>query len=456
MFKFLNNLKVYVLYFKVIKEPRILLTRIEKIFQAYCFFLAIYWITYFSSQYAENSDTTFISMKTFNDGPDDKYPTFTICFKGPKFHWIQDDNIFHSYAMNPVQYEKMLVEGIGLRYELNKSTKVYEKKSVVLSDGIDVNFDQYHLKLTDFLTELQYSTDRHSNGVALGKWGDIAEAELHFNLSYHTAHRICFSRSSNDKISSIRRYDMITFNSTVLKKYPETEMEVFIHHPQQLIRSFQDAKYKTSFEYLTSALEADSNNSPKTLEFKITQVKQLRKRHTSATPCLDDIPNYDKYYEEGMIVSFGCIPPYWMRQFSNFKTLEQCTSPMQLDDAHLKIDNQERIGRLKEIPCNEMILLSIDNINNEPFPKPTDISIEFIYPERSYEEIKYNKMMGFEGWLSNVGGFVGIFLGYSMLQIPELLAYITGLFKEQRHKNIKSKCKSKVILIPQLEWNLKL
>ena len=232
---------------------------------------------------------------------------------------------------------------------------------------------------------------------------------------------------------------MLTFNSTILKRYPKTEIEVFIHHPHQLIRSFKDAKYKASFEYLTSTLEADSNKSPKTLEFKITQVKQLRKRHTSATPCRNDILDYDRYYQESMIVSFGCIPPYWIRQFPKLKKLEQCTSPMQLDDAHINIDMQERIGELKEIPCNEMILLSIDNINNEPSPKPTDISLEFIYPERSYEEIKYNKMMGFEGWLSNVGGFVGIFLGYSMLQIPELLAYMIGFFKENRHKDIKSK-----------------
>ena len=92
---------------------------------------------------------------------------------------------------------------------------------------------------------------------------------------------------------------------------------------------------------------------------------------------------------------------------------------------------------MKEKPCNEMIILSHDNIDDEPSPKPNDIAIKFIYTERIYEEIKYNKAMGPEGWISNVGGFVGIFLGYSMLQIPEILACFIGFFQRQKFKKLK-------------------
>ena len=86
-----------------------------------------------------------------------------------------------------------------------------------------------------------------------------------------------------------------------------------------------------------------------------------------------------------------------------------------------------------------MILLSIDSLNSEPSPRPKDISMEFIYTEKAYEEIRYDKLMGFEGWLSNVGGFVGIFLGYSMMQVPEFLAYIIGFFQRQKYKLVKGK-----------------
>ena len=43
------------------------------------------------------------------------------------------------------------------------------------------------------------------------------------------------------------------------------------------------------------------------------------------------------------------------------------------------------------------------------------------YDETMYEEIEYSKDFGVESFISNVGGFVGIFLGYSMMQFPELL-----------------------------------
>ena len=86
-----------------------------------------------------------------------------------------------------------------------------------------------------------------------------------------------------------------------------------------------------------------------------------------------------------------------------------------------------------------MILLSIDSINNNPTTIPKDITIEFIYTEKIYEEIEFTQAIGFENWLSNVGGFVGIFLGYSMMQFPEALSFIFEFFSKQKYKNLVRK-----------------
>ena len=55
-----------------------------------------------------------------------------------------------------------------------------------------------------------------------------------------------------------------------------------------------------------------------------------------------------------------------------------------------------------------------------------------------YEEIRYIKALGFENWLSNVGGFVGIFLGYSMMQFPEMLLVFADISNRKRIKDLKS------------------
>ena len=393
--------------------------------------LAVYWITRFSTQYAENRDAIFVSMKTFNNHPSDKYPIFTLCFKGDRFHWFHDDNIFMSYNLNPTQYELMLKGEKALKDEFDMESKLYIKKQVFFNDGNNVNLNQNHLKMTDFLSEIVYTSEIKENDAYFKSNQDKnSSAKAQMILSYQMADRICFSRPSSDPLNLIRVQDLIGFNSSVIKWYKDTELQVFIHSPNQLIRSFDKPKYEAKFEYLMSTL--DGPKAPKLLEFTISQVKQLRKRSDSNTPCSKQVEDYDKFYQGQISQKLGCVPPYW--NIDN--GLEQCTTPKKLQEAHRILSDPKSILELQDFPCNEMLLLSIVSINDEPTPRLNDISLAFFYPDKTYEEIQYSRMMGFDGWLSNVGGFIGIFLGCSLMQIPDVLVFIIGLVQHQKVKNI--------------------
>ena len=80
-------------------------------------------------------------MKRFNKEQDDKYPTFSFCFKGARFHWINDHYIFDSFGLNATQYERMLRGEIAERYDRNDSYRSYTKTSVSFnySKAIDFN-----------------------------------------------------------------------------------------------------------------------------------------------------------------------------------------------------------------------------------------------------------------------------------------------------------------------------
>ena len=76
--------------------------------------------------------------------------------------------------------------------------------------------------------------------------------------------------------------------------------------------------------------------------------------------------------------------------------------------------------------------MTIDSINYLN-PKPKKIAIQFIYTDKIYEEIQCVKEIDFNAWLSNVGVFVGIFLGYSMMQFPELVLLMISTLKRKKN-----------------------
>ena len=96
-------------------------------------------------------------------------------------------------------------------------------------------------------------------------------------------------------------------------------------------------------------------------------------------------------------------------------------------------------------------IINIDSINNNPDPNPEDIGLKFYYTEKIFEEIQYIRAIPFENWLSNVGGFVGIFLGYSMIQFPEFLICLAHIFGKNRIENVSGMLLSGTIriLLPQ-------
>ena len=50
------------------------------------------------------------------------------------------------------------------------------------------------------------------------------------------------------------------------------------------------------------------------------------------------------------------------------------------------------------------------------------LDLEIIQGSEMYQEIENVKDFGVENCWSGIGGFIGIFLGYSLLQIPDLTA----------------------------------
>ena len=73
-------------------------------------------------------------------------------------------------------------------------------------------------------------------------------------------------------------------------------------------------------------------------------------------------------------------------------------------------------------PCIDMYnIVGWNLLDVEETEQNEELLVKFMYQEHYYQELEYLPDFDLETFISNIGGFVGIFLGYSLMQFPELL-----------------------------------
>ena len=88
------------------------------------------------------------------------------------------------------------------------------------------------------------------------------------------------------------------------------------------------------------------------------------------------------------------------------------------------------------IRCIRMEILSKWEFDRAESNGEEDPRITLLYEETDYEEVTNTKSFDFASLVSGVGGFIGIFLGYSILQIPDVLELLPATLSNLR-RNIK-------------------
>ena len=62
-------------------------------------------------RFLSNNDTSSIAYKRFNETPDDRYPTFTICLLSYGPHYLQEifnNELRTQFGINGQEYNKLL------------------------------------------------------------------------------------------------------------------------------------------------------------------------------------------------------------------------------------------------------------------------------------------------------------------------------------------------------------
>ena len=380
--------------------------------------------------FLENDDATTIHYRRFNLSPKDKYPTYSICFTGSELYWYQAKSLFDVFGVSPSKFEEMLKGQKGIRYDYDYASMLYNKTIVDLRNFADVDIDKFSLKMSDILTGLKFVTDDDMASIRHGVGTPREEIDKMFDgVSYKTPDAICFTRASRDSVNTQRLYDWLAFSPSVLERpeFQDVRLKIVVHYPQQLMRSFHNPAFQSTVRIWNKKYYND-------VKIAISKVTILRKRPGSNVPCDDNLENDDEKLQQQIMNRIECTPPYWKRWDGMNSSLKVCKSDTKLRRAYSLILDYKNILKSYYSPCIQMEILS--KFDRRQSKKGEEPRITFLYEEADYEEVTNTRSFDFASFVSGVGGFIGIFLGYSILQIPELVESLPTLMINLR-QNIR-------------------
>ena len=366
-----------------------------------------------ANQYNENEDATSISHKRFTEIPENIYPALSICFEGSSFHWYNDLEIFSAFGTNSYQFEQIVKGQAAYRYSYNTTSMMYKKTPVAITNRSYWNFDTFRLHMSDILVQAKYRTENpadefsYENSIA-----SKAVEQVGFHISYETPEQICFTRYSNNIADAIRKEDWLGFNMSIMSNgsYRDTEMKIFLHYPGQLAL----AQKSPGFESVFSKYQWKS-----ILEFKLYQGTLVKRRADAKKKCNDQIGNHDIYLQKEISKAANCVPPYWNETFASELGIGICDTSRKLKIVHSLIDYPKKMTASLDPPCFTWLPSLSYNWKSGIDGKVSYIRI--VYQDQYYVELAYSKAFGLIDFLSGVGGFAGLFIGFSLMQCPEMI-----------------------------------
>ena len=379
-----------------------------------CGIFAAYTTTLQFVRYYENEDTPKISYKKLRHSTEeDVYPDITICFNSPVMNSFKAPrgNVYNPiylqkyHSLNQYQYNDLLIGDPKAWNDVPNATRV-----------ADVDFDSAAF----------YKLDSIFYHVALPEGpSNITRKEV-MKKSFQIPGMICFTRN----FGSYLKGDIVNSEVFVMKLNPKPIFaKIFVHHPGQTLRSIFgiDRFRRQAFQIMGTEVML---NSSRFFRIKLSQINVLKKRPDAIDPC-DPSPSDDKRFWEELFNRIPCVPSYWKWFYPQNSTLKECKNFTQFSELQkftwstpirLQMIETNRILSSLPVPCNEMQVIMTSEVRNLDWKKVRknyDAELELVYNMQTYQEIRNVRDFGIESTWACVGGYVGLFIGCSLLSLLE-------------------------------------
>jgi hypothetical protein len=411
----------------------------QTVFWIICGFISVYIVVGQFLRYFKNEDTPKITFKTFNESPEDVYPDLTFCFLGAEDK--QDKSLTNIYNDSYLQKHHSLTKQ---QYQnLLQGYKRDWKNIPNASRVSEVDFNKASIDLNELIlvhTGLSHGTPFSHNKTSKKEW---------IHRTFQLPGMICFTRQFGADLKK----DDLFMTEIIEVRLTQVFVYIFVHYPGQMLRSVFG-----NFRSYKSVLTMTNNqlNSSQIYDIKMNQMTVIKRRPDAAVTC-DPRPTDDSRFWKTIFDHLACMPSYWrmfapvnasvlpcktfeefsrLKGFTNTKPLGRDWKPEGKRIQWIK-ENNDRASS-KSIACNEMEIVVTSQMNQDKsLSVEKDVVIlNFLYQMQKYQEIRNVKDYGLDSLGSGIGGFVGIFIGYSLLSLLndgyDLLEYLINVYYSPR------------------------
>ena len=379
-------------------EKSVVLTIIKWAFKVICMVSTFILIARGIERYLENDDVTKIQTPTYKDDGIDIFPAISLCFE-QKF----DDSTFEKFGLNITgeNYKKFLIGDY------------FDKRM------LDIKYEDVTLNISDFM--LAYHVT-FKNGSAFKNDFDKVRPDMGWKAPYSSFSWVnwgffvkCFTLKVTDVNVTLLTWD---FDRSIFPNgiRPRYSFSVLFHYPNQILDSLNT---------ITRQWSPKTENENYWMDFNVLGMDVFHRRYIpNEDNCIQDWKNYDNLMVEKHISAIGCKAPYQ----KTIRDWPVCDSQDKMKKTLLPI----KTGYIPPCRTIEMIDYQFEPETDAATFGMTDLevggknwtqwfSITYMFISDKFTVSINKKKMDFESLVGYIGGYVGLFAGFAVAEIPGML-----------------------------------
>ena len=389
-------------------------TAVNKTFFLICVIATILLTSYCLYQYIRDDDFSLISFKKYHKDTDSIYPAISLCFSD-----YLNRSLFQN-ASSEKEYKDFL------------RGYIKEDEGLAMIDYKDavIEIDQFILEI--FQNSYNQDDNTYTEKVYRPRIGKVPWMPT-FYPSLNIPDWKCWTFEVSYVKDQYVTYFSVILKSDIFRDSTRKELGNFLimlSYPDQLVGS-RVQKYSWR----------PMNYHKYTMAFEIQNVIIFKQRNKHGDSCNQDWRNSDTLLAQKLVKEIGCRPPF----FDITTSLTQCENSTKY--ANLT----QKLAELIQEPCQkvEKILYSYDEYTSDfggsiygvqENTSMFKMMIEF--QGETFMEIEQTRSYDVQNLVGNAGGYVGLFLGAALMQLPtgmgKLYRWLKAIANERstKHTNI--------------------